>query len=115
MRLDHPNVIKVFEIYDSPELCYIIMYLAINSRELAKGGELMDYITTRKKLAEKESRKYFRQIVSGLAHIHAANVVHRDLKLENILLNKDMDCLITDFGLGNTFNTTSNGMKVYKI
>jgi serine/threonine protein kinase len=80
---------------------------------LAKGGELMDYITTRIKLAEKEGRKFFRQIVSGLAHIHAANVVHRDLKLENILLSKDMDCLITDFGLGSSFEASSYGMKVF--
>lgn len=48
--------------------CYVS--LRANGRELAKGGELMDYITTNGKLTEKEGRKYFRQIVSGMSHIH---------------------------------------------
>lgn len=72
-------------------------------RELAKGGELMEYIISHGKLSEKEARKFFRQIVSAMAHIHQASIVHRDLKLENILLSQDINCLISDFGLGRTF------------
>jgi serine/threonine protein kinase len=80
---------------------------------LAKGGELMEYITAHGRLSEKESRKFFRQIVSAMDHIHSANIVHRDLKLENVLLSKDMNCLISDFGLGRTYDVENvNDMKV---
>jgi serine/threonine protein kinase len=101
MRLSHPNIIKIFQIMDSEEECYVVM-------ELAKGGELMDYITARGKLSEKESRRYFRQIVSAMAHIHSANIVHRDLKLENILISEENECLISDFGLGRTWDGGEN-------
>ena len=62
----------------------------------------MDYITTHGRLSEKESRKFFRQIVSAMSHIHQANVVHRDLKLENILMatsDDQSDIRIIDFNL----------------
>jgi serine/threonine protein kinase len=67
----------------------------------------MDYVTSNGRLSEKDSRKFFRQIVSGLSHIHDSNVVHRDLKLENILLDKNRNVLISDFGLGRTFDPES--------
>ena len=76
----------------------------------------MEYITTYGKLTEKESRKFFRQIVSAIDHIHSANIVHRDLKLENVLLSKDIDCLISDFGLGRTYqNECADDMKVHFV
>jgi serine/threonine protein kinase len=81
-------------------------------RELATGGELMDFVTSSGRLSEKDARRFFRQIVSGLSHIHDSQVVHRDLKLENILLDKNRNVLISDFGLGRTFdaNSTENMM-----
>lgn len=73
----------------------------------------MEYITSHGKLSEKESRKFFRQIASAIEHIHNASIVHRDLKLENILLSKDVDCLISDFGLGRTYQSEDvDDMKV---
>jgi serine/threonine protein kinase len=63
----------------------------------------MDLVTTAGSLSEKESRRLFRQLVSAVDHIHMANVVHRDLKLENVLLDKNRNILVTDFGLGRTF------------
>ena len=72
-------------------------------REYAPGGELINYIASKGHLTEREARKYFRQMISALDHCHTANVVHRDLKLENLLLDANRDLLISDFGLGRTF------------
>ena len=102
MRLDHPNVIKMHQIIDSPSETFVVMYLKF-TRDLAHGGELADFITTNGKLTEKESRRLFRQLVSAVDHVHSANIVHRDLKLENILLDRNRNVLLTDFGLGRTY------------
>ena len=53
----------------------------------------------RKTLTEPEVRYYMNQLVSGTKHIHNADIVHRDLKLGNMLLNNDMQLKIADFGL----------------
>ncbi|KXS21789.1 Pkinase-domain-containing protein, partial [Gonapodya prolifera JEL478] len=98
MRLDHPNIIKLFQVMENEDECYVVM-------EYAPGGELIDYIASRKHLSEKEARRFFRQIISAMDHCHSANVVHRDLKLENLLLSADRNILISDFGLGRTFNS----------
>ena len=65
---------------------------------------MIEYIAARNYLTEKEARRFFRQIISAMDHCHLANVVHRDLKLENLLLNEERNILISDFGLGRTFN-----------
>lgn len=95
MRLDHPNIIKIFEVLDTEDECYVIM-------EYASGGELVDFIAARGNLPEKEARRFFRQIISAVDHCHLADVVHRDLKLENMLLSSQRNILISDFGLGRT-------------
>lgn len=63
----------------------------------------MELLTTNKRFSERESNRIFRQILSAVEQIHKANIVHRDLKLENILLDKDRNVMICDFGLGRTF------------
>jgi serine/threonine protein kinase len=56
--------------------------------ELAEGGDLFDYIfTVGKGFPEKIARFYFKKLIDALEFLHAKNVVHRDLKLENLLLN----------------------------
>ncbi|KAH0508871.1 NUAK family SNF1-like kinase 1 [Microtus ochrogaster] len=55
--------------------------------EYASKGELYDYISERRRLSERETRHFFRQIVSAVHYCHKNGVVHRDLKLENILLD----------------------------
>ncbi|KND04169.1 CAMK/CAMKL protein kinase [Spizellomyces punctatus DAOM BR117] len=100
MRLDHPNVIRLYQVMETEEECFVVM-------EYAQGGELIEYIAPRGHLSEKEARRYFRQIVSAMDHCHMANVVHRDLKLENLLLNGERNILISDFGLGRTFRSDS--------
>jgi 5'-AMP-activated protein kinase catalytic alpha subunit len=73
--------------------------------QYASGGEMMQYMTVKSVLTEKEARRIFRQLVSGMIQIHNANIVHRDLKLENLLLDEDRNILISDFGLGRTYHS----------
>jgi len=67
--------------------------------EIAKGGELFDYIANSGELKEDEARFYFRQLMLGLDFCHnKAGIAHRDLKPENLLLDETYDLKIADFG-----------------
>lgn len=70
--------------------------------EMAAGGDLLEYINRKLRLNENEACKMFHQIVDGVEYCHRKKIVHRDLKLENILLNKDLQIKIADFGLSNS-------------
>ncbi|KAJ3261487.1 hypothetical protein HK103_005322 [Boothiomyces macroporosus] len=97
MRFDHPNIIKTYKVIECVNYVYIIM-------QYAEGGELSDYIAKRGKLDEEEARRLFRQLLSGMCFVHGSNVAHRDLKLENVLLDEHCNALISDFGLGKQFH-----------
>jgi serine/threonine protein kinase KIN1/2 len=71
--------------------------------EYVYGGQMLDYIISHGKLKEKQARKFARQIASALDYCHRNSIVHRDLKIENILINKNGDIKIIDFGLSNLF------------
>ena len=72
--------------------------------EYASGGELFDYILTHRYLKDQAARKLFAQLVSGVGYLHKKGIVHRDLKLENLLLDRNRNIIITDFGFANTFD-----------
>jgi serine/threonine protein kinase len=65
--------------------------------------ELYDYVSKFGSLPEAEARRIFRQITSAVLYCHKHKVAHRDLKLENILLDQDKNAKIADFGLSNYF------------
>ena len=68
------------------------------------GGELFDYILANRYLKEKDAQKLFAQLISGVDYLHKKHIVHRDLKLENLLLDKHRNIIITDFGFANRFD-----------
>lgn len=65
---------------------------------------MLDYIISHGRLKEKQARKFARQIASALDYCHRNSIVHRDLKIENILISKTGDIKIIDFGLSNLFS-----------
>lgn len=69
---------------------------------------MLDYIISHGKLKEKQARKFSRQISSALDYCHRNSIVHRDLKIENILISKTGDIKIIDFGLSNLFAPRSH-------
>ena len=71
--------------------------------EYASGGELFDHILAHRYLKERDAQKLFSQLISGVWYIHQKKIVHRDLKLENLLLDRHRNVIITDFGFANRF------------
>ncbi|KAL1096437.1 hypothetical protein V6Z11_D06G222700 [Gossypium hirsutum] len=67
--------------------------------EYATGGELFDKIASNGKLSEAEGRKFFQQLIDGVGYCHDKGVFHRDLKLENVLIDAKGNIKISDFGL----------------
>ncbi|KAF2761723.1 protein kinase kin1 [Pseudovirgaria hyperparasitica] len=76
--------------------------------EYVNGGQMLDYIISHGRLKEKQARKFGRQIASALDYCHRNSIVHRDLKIENILISKTGDIKIIDFGLSNLFSPKSH-------
>lgn len=96
-ELQHPNIVRLHEFIESERHMGIIL-------EYASGGELFDYILTHRYLKDPLARRLFAQLVSGVGYLHKKGIVHRDLKLENLLLDRNKNIIITDFGFANTFN-----------
>ena len=96
-QLSHPNIVRLHEVVETERHIGIIL-------EYASGGELFDYILTHRYLKDNAARRLFAQLVSGVGYLHKNGIVHRDLKLENLLLDRNRNIIITDFGFANTFN-----------
>jgi len=91
--LNHPNITKLLEHFESEKYYLIIM-------EYINGGNLFSFVKKRRKLSEKTAKFLFRQIIKGIKYIHSKNIVHRDIKLENILIDVNNNIKICDFGIG---------------
>ncbi|XP_062309732.1 hormonally up-regulated neu tumor-associated kinase homolog A [Osmerus eperlanus] len=90
----HPNITQLLDILETENSYYLVM-------ELCPGGNLMNRIYDQKRLDERETQKYVRQLVMAVEHLHRAGVVHRDLKIENLLLDEQDNIKLIDFGLSN--------------
>ena len=91
--LYHPAVTKILETFETEQYMLIIM-------EYISGGNLQSFVKKRRKLCEKTSRILFRQLIQGIKYIHSKGIAHRDIKLENILLDLNNIVKICDFGVG---------------
>ncbi|GAA6215832.1 NUAK family SNF1-like kinase 2 [Lates japonicus] len=95
--LCHPHIITIYEVFENKDKIVIVM-------EYASRGDLYDYICDKRRITEREARHFFRQIVSAVHYCHQNGIVHRDLKLENILLDGNGNVKIADFGLSNLYH-----------
>ncbi|KAL9585869.1 MAG: hypothetical protein Q9212_001271 [Teloschistes hypoglaucus] len=95
--LNHPYICAMRDVVRTNYHWYMLF-------EYVNGGQMLDYIISHGKLKEKQARKFGRQIASALDYCHRNSIVHRDLKIENILISKTGDIKIIDFGLSNLFS-----------
>ncbi|XP_066546044.1 testis-specific serine/threonine-protein kinase 1-like [Amia ocellicauda] len=90
--LDHPNIVKTFDIIHT---CFARVYVVM---ELGVQGDLLQWLKHHGALAEDFSRKLFHQLSLAIKYLHDLDIVHRDLKCENLLLDQDLNLKVTDFG-----------------
>jgi MAP/microtubule affinity-regulating kinase len=98
-KMEHPHIVKLFQTFDTPrELHLVLEYLA--------GGSLHYYLrhSPNRHFSEGESRRLFRQVLRALEYCHSLNVTHRDIKLENILLDERRNVKLIDFGFATCFS-----------
>ncbi|KAL1725395.1 hypothetical protein EV714DRAFT_287932 [Schizophyllum commune] len=101
LLLHHPYVCGMRELIVHAHHYYMVF-------EYVNGGQMLDYIISHGRLRERVARKFARQIASALDYCHKNNVVHRDLKIENILISTSGNIKIIDFGLSNLYDPTAH-------
>ena len=101
---NHKNVVKLYDSFETKShLCFVM--------ELCAGGDLLSFVRRRKKLDETLAKFLFKQVAKGLEYCHRNKVFHRDIKLENLLLDDEGTVKICDFGVSQLLNDTSDLIK----
>ncbi|XP_011637322.1 serine/threonine-protein kinase PLK4 [Pogonomyrmex barbatus] len=98
-RLKHPAILEVYTCFENTNYVYLVL-------ELCHNGELQRYLKAQgtKSLSEEHAANIIRQVVQGLLYLHSYQILHRDLSLSNLLLTKNMQVKIADFGLATQLN-----------
>jgi serine/threonine protein kinase len=94
--LHHNSIVKILETLETPNYILIIM-------ENISGGDLLNFVKKRTKLNEKISKFIFKQLITSIKYIHSKNIIHRDIKLDNILIDLNNNIKICDFGVGKQY------------
>lgn len=97
--LNHPNIVNVYDVGEDRGLYYMVM-------ELVEGITLKEYIEKKGRLFHKEVISIAIQMCTGVGIAHAAEIIHRDIKPQNIIISKEGKVKVTDFGIAKA--TTSN-------
>ncbi|MDF1744769.1 MAG: protein kinase [Gimesia sp.] len=100
-KLSHPHVVSVFDIGQHENLYYIVM-------ELLKGGSLAELIIKEGALPWEEASRMIAEAADGLAAAHAAGLVHRDIKPDNLMLTQDRSVKVVDFGLSKLLDAAND-------
>lgn len=122
----HPNIVRLYEVIESDRYIGIVLEYASGACAEGKqrsaegtdvgvahsltGGELFDHILAHKYLKERDACRLFAQLISGVSYLHHKKIVHRDLKLENLLLDRNRNVIITDFGFANNFENRKDDL-----
>ncbi|XP_050426740.1 serine/threonine-protein kinase SIK3-like isoform X3 [Adelges cooleyi] len=95
-QLSHPHIVRLYQVMETEKMIYLVT-------EYAAGGEIFDYLVKNGRMNEPAACHIFKQIVEAVAYCHNKNIVHRDLKAENLLLDIDNNIKLADFGFSNHF------------
>ncbi|KAI2798343.1 hypothetical protein BLOT_015003 [Blomia tropicalis] len=90
--LQHDNIAKLLQVIEDSINIYLVM-------EYCSGGELFDYLLSKRHLSETESRRFIISLLNVLSYVHGKGFAHRDIKPENILLDEKSNIKLIDFGL----------------
>eukprot|EP00092_Neocalanus_flemingeri_P021749 GFUD01023592.1.p1 GENE.GFUD01023592.1~~GFUD01023592.1.p1 ORF type:complete len:873 (-),score=186.01 GFUD01023592.1:159-2777(-) len=96
-KLSHENIIQLYQVMETDSFIHIVT-------EYAETGEVFDFLIEHGKMSEQEAAAKFSQILKAINHCHRNNVVHRDLKAENLLLDHAGNIKLADFGFSNYFS-----------
>jgi serine/threonine protein kinase len=89
---DHPYIVTLYFAFQSQDRLFLVM-------EYCGGGDLLSALTRRKAFTEPEAAFYIGEIALALSHLHSKGIVFRDLKPENVVMDLEGHCLLTDFGI----------------
>lgn len=95
--IEHPHIIHIYEVFENKDKIVLVM-------QYAPGGELYEYVSHSRLLDDCEARRIFRQIATAIFYCHQNKICHRDLKLENILLDEKNNAKLADFGLSTVYD-----------
>ena len=92
LKLNHPNIVKVLAVGTHSNTPYIVM-------DYIEGSDLEEVIKKQERLSIEKALKIFTQILQALSYVHSKGIIHRDIKPKNILIDKDGNVKLTDFGI----------------
>ena len=98
--LSHPNIVSIYDVENEGEFYYLIL-------EYVEGMTLKDYMIKNPRIPIETIVHIAKQIASGLSHAHQNGIIHRDIKPQNILMNDNLICKITDFGIARAYGDTT--------
>jgi len=104
-KLDHDNVIRLKSVFEFESRVFIFM-------ELADNGDLLSYIKRHGCQSNVDAKRLFGDICSGISYCHSIDIVHRDLKCENLLMTKDNRVKVADFGFARYCTDPTTGRRV---
>ena len=102
--LKHNSIVRILETIETSNYILIIM-------ENINGGDLLSFVKKRTKLNEKTSKIIFKQLITSLKYIHSKGIIHRDIKLDNILIDLHNNIKICDFGVGKNYTNNEKFME----